>query len=485
MAERKASPRISHAEIKAGVFLTFCLALFISMLFVLGKFGRSWRGRQEIRVAFTQVNAVRPEAPVRYNGMDVGHVKKVRIVRVDPGFLEKLPPIERHGLENLPLDPDEIEKIGAAPDDQVDALARAAIAGRSMVLLTLDLLAENDTQRYREDDEYRIAGSLVGDSSLEIRTGKGRAIPAHHDRLFLGVGGDMYSDLGSSISQVKDILASMAEMVGGDASRQNIQGQIGNFERFTGRMDAIAESMGEKLPKIWDSVDERVERGKATLQGVEDKITGMKPRLEETLKKVQESVLEVQQNTAASVQELHDRIAERRKNANESLQKWKQGAAEYKNTIPEQVANAREWSDRFAPTVDKIDSFFTRADDQLNKGTDSTRAALRGYIAWGESLEAASYRMKRWPWSYANKPTDEIAQQREVEWRRDLARRHYAELRKELERVRKTLAELAPSDRARLGRIDQLIRESDLYLEVGGMAPAPAEAVKPAKKKGK
>src|SRR5258706_10884747 len=72
MAERKPLSRFSNAEIKAGVFLTFCMALFIAMLFVLGKFGRVWRGRQEIHVAFARVNAIRPESPVKYNGLEVG-----------------------------------------------------------------------------------------------------------------------------------------------------------------------------------------------------------------------------------------------------------------------------------------------------------------------------------------------------------------------------------------------------------------------------
>ena len=40
------SPGYSSAEVKAGLFLTFCLALFVAMLFVYGKAARLWRGRR-------------------------------------------------------------------------------------------------------------------------------------------------------------------------------------------------------------------------------------------------------------------------------------------------------------------------------------------------------------------------------------------------------------------------------------------------------
>ena len=40
----------SNAEVKAGVFLAFCLALFVAMLFIYGKVARVMRGRQEIPV---------------------------------------------------------------------------------------------------------------------------------------------------------------------------------------------------------------------------------------------------------------------------------------------------------------------------------------------------------------------------------------------------------------------------------------------------
>jgi len=60
----------------------------------------------------------------------------------------------------------------------------------------------------------------------------------------------MYSDLGKSISQVKDILASMAEMVGGEERAQAIRGQLQNFEDYSQPIDNGCGLLPRKnLPK--------------------------------------------------------------------------------------------------------------------------------------------------------------------------------------------------------------------------------------------
>ena len=473
MAERKGAHRITHAEIKAGVFLTFCLALFVAMLFVLGKFGRSWRERQEVNLVFNHANALREESPVRYNGMDVGHVKKVQIVRLNPAVLAKLPPFARKDLNSLPLTDAEREKLREKPDAEIDAAAREMLDDRSMVLLTLDLLAEAETQRYRLDDDYRIAGSVMGDTSIEINSGAGPVLPPKYENYLLGTGGDMYTDLGKSIEQVKDILESMAEMVGGDSNRKTIQEQLAAFENFTGNMESASDSMLTKLPGMWDDIDNRFKSAGETMTDIEKKIEKMKPELIENLSSAEKSIAELRERTATSVTDVHKRIATYRKDLNEGLAEWKKLAADYRESIPEQVHQAREWSDRFSPTVDKIDMFFTRADDSLNKGADSTLSSLRDLGERAGSLEQMTYRMKRWPWKISGGKDENEARMEMAEYQQDLAKKHYEELRAELERVRTGLGGADSGDRARAGRIEELIRESNLFFEVGP-APAPA-----------
>jgi ABC-type transporter Mla subunit MlaD len=476
--------RISHAEIKAGVFLTFCLALFVAMLFVLGKFGHAWRGRQEVRVLFTHISALRPDAPVRYNGMELGRVRHIKIVRAEPHLLEKLPPLARRDLNNLPLTEDEREKLRLLPDegpgDTVDKRVRELIAGRTMVLLVLDMLSENDTRRFRADDEYRISGSVMGDNAVEVRTGCGRPLSAGYDNYLLGVGGDMYTDLGKSISQVKDILASMAEMVGGEEERRAIRGQLQNFEDYTTRIDKVAGAFEEKLPKTWDGMDGRMDEMGKTLEDVEGKLKEIQPKVDAAMESARKSIGETRGSFAKSADSLQEKIQAARKDSKESLASWRTQAAEYKEKFPAQLQSAREWTERFQPTVDKIDTALTRADDQLDKGIASTRATLAGYNVMASNFEETMYRLKRWPDSMADKPEAETAKLHDLQWRRDLARRQYVELRAELERARQELNPPDATDKARVARIGDLLRDSDAQLDAG--APPPVERPKKGKK---
>jgi len=485
VAERKAPTRITHAEIKAGVFLTFCLALFVTMLFVLGKFGRAWRDKQVIHLVFTEVNALRPDAPVHYNGMEVGHVKQIRILRLNAGILEKLPTFTRKDLRSLPLTDIEREKLKEKTDAEIDGAARELLGDRSMVLLTLDLFAESETQRYRLDDDYRITGSIMGDSSVEINSGAGPVVPMNYDSYLLGTGGDMYTDLGKSIEQVKDILESMAEMVGGDSNRKTIQEQLAAFEDFTCNMESASDSMLAKLPGLWDDIDGRFKRAGETMADVETKIEKLRPELIENLASAEKSIAELRQRTATSVTDAHGRISAYRKDLNEGLAEWKKLAADYRESIPEQVHEARDWSDRFAPTVDKIDMFFTRADEGLNKGGESTLSSLRSVGETAGDLEQMTYRMKRWPGSMAGSGDENVMRMQAADYQHDLGRKHYDELRTELERVRQSMGGGDSGDRARVGRIEQLIRDSDAFFQVSPRVAAPPTApVPPAPKKG-
>ena len=80
----------SHVEMKLGMFVAFCLALFVSMLITYGKISPFWRARREINVVFENSNSLRPDSPVRYNGFEVGRVKTMRIIHLDNENLDRL-----------------------------------------------------------------------------------------------------------------------------------------------------------------------------------------------------------------------------------------------------------------------------------------------------------------------------------------------------------------------------------------------------------
>ena len=465
MIGRKPPTRISSVEIKAGIFLTFCLALFIAMLFVLGKFGRTWRIKQEIRVVFTQANSMRADAPVKYNGLEVGHVKEVHLVHADAKLLAEMPVLSKRDIGNLPLNEDEREKLSQLPEDQIDASARLMITGRNMVLLVLDVLNENDAHRFHIDDEYRILGSLMGESAVEIKTGNSQVIPRNYDKVFVGLPGNMYTDLGVSISQVKDILESMAEMAGGDSGNNAIQGQLDNFQLFTERIDGVTLSMGGKLPALWDSVDARIDRSKKTFDDIDARIMAMQPKWEDALGSAQKSISGTRESAVKLIEQATENVQSYHVKAGDVAREWRQKISEYKQTLCGQISDARTWSERLLPAMDKVETLLARLDAQLNTGIETTRATLGEYVSMAMNLEEMSYRLKTSPASVAKSPEGDAAAFQNMAWRRNLARHHYLELRNELERVRLSLSAADASDKTRLARIEQLIRDTDIYLD--------------------
>lgn len=471
MATARVRSRISHAEIKAGVFLTFCLALFIAMLFVLGRFGREWRGRQEIRVVFTKINGLPTEAPVFYNGMQVGHVKAMKLRRLTAELLQRMPAFTRRDLPSLPLSDDEriAFRESADGDEEFDKKLRELVRDRSVSVLLLDLLNENDAQRFHVDDEYRITGSLTGDRAVAVRSGSGGVVPLQYDKVFLGHGGDIYTDLGKSVAQIRDILASMAEMVGGDSGKSAIHGQLANFDDFTRRLDEATASLETKLPTTWDTLDARIDTGQKQLTDVEGKILKFKPELAKALEDAQKSIAEARADFNKSIGPVQDQLRDGRKSVSASLDEARKLAAESREKIPEQIRDLRAWTEKLTPSVAKIESALDRTNAALSENIDTTRAALQAAVSRAQALEELTFRLKRKPHAVAGNLEPAEEQALEGEWRRSLVERQHAELRQELGRLQNDLKGLDP---ARSQRVEQLLRG----LDAGG------EPVEPKKK---
>ncbi len=477
MAERT---HISYAEIKAGVFLTFCLALFIGMLMVLGKFGRSWRGRQELNVVFAATSGLYREAPVLYNGMEIGHVKQLRIMRLNEASIARLPPLTLDDLPNLPLSDEERDRLRTGPEAAAKVHERLSVIlrDRTVVLVTLDVLHENDTRRFHLDDTYRISGSFMGDSAVLIRAGHGQPISQGFHRYLIGTAGNSYSDLAQALVQVKDVLASMSDVISAEPSQRSLRGHLTSFSEFTQRLDESMQSMHEDLSTTWDNVDRRFDRGSTVLRDIELKLTRMQPRIDDAMDSARKAIADARQNAVTSIDAMRANVISGRKEIGKIQENWRENLGALK-PLPAQIEKAREWSERLTGSADSIDSVLARADDQLQQGIASTRAMLASYTASAIAFEQNTYTLKNWPWSYANAPDDQTAQERLEAWRNDLAARQYAELRAELQRVSASLTNVAPTDQPRAARIAQLLREADL----GGEAPP--VPVEPAAKHGK
>lgn len=247
-----ATPRsatYSGVEVKAGLFLAFCAALFVGMLLLYGKVGRMWRERQDLHVLFSSIEALGPDAPVRLNGVDVGRVKTRAIVHLDEKTMEHLRKLTPSDLDFLPLDDEVRRKLRLVPDAEFDGACRASLQGKTMILLVLEVLQEGNWRRYRVDDTVHVRPSLMGNVHVDLVSGNGPPVDPTAPTLMLGHSGGFFSNLARSVDQVKDVLSTVTDVVGVEERR--------GFMRAAGRFDTILDGM-DKASSLVET------RGKAT-----------------------------------------------------------------------------------------------------------------------------------------------------------------------------------------------------------------------------
>jgi ABC-type transporter Mla subunit MlaD len=451
------------SQAKVGLFLTFSLGLFLAMLFLYGKVTRRWRGRQEVHVAFIQVRGLHSDARVLYNGLEVGRVRKIGIVALTPETLTRFAPFTSQSLDRLPVTSVEREELRGVGLAELDTATRARITGRNMVVLSLEVAAEGDAQRYREDDQVRILTTLMGSASVDIVSGSGPPLRPEQARILLGAPGDVYGALSQSLNELKDILGSVGEMVGGEASP--VATRMANFDKFTERMDHAAGQLVKKLPETWDTIEGRLGQARERSADMARKVTERVPEWRRQLAAAQESLQKAQANAAQPLDDARKQVAELKTGALKALRSAAADVRARKAALPLDLREGREWTERVDQRVTAIENEMTYYDQRLTQGIESTRQALRGLLQVADRAEERLWHLAHYPWAVSN--LGQIGPEGlglDAEWRKALMGRHYRELRSELERGRKEFAARDASDRARAGNIQKIMQEMDEFL---------------------
>jgi hypothetical protein len=431
---------------------------------VLGRFDRRLVARQDIHLVFSKLNGLPQDASVYYNGMAAGRVKSMRLQALDDAMLKRLPPFKLYDLDQLPLS--DAERTALRDQnlsaEALDQRVREMVRGRNVSVLRLDLAKDGDVARYRVDDEYQITGSLTGDRALAIRSGSGAAVPDGYDTFFLGNSGDIYTDLGKSVEQVRDILNSMAEAVGGDSGPAAIQGQLANFDLFTRRIEETVGGLETEIPETWDAIEARLDAGAKQMDGVGAKLKNIEPDLQKVLNDADKTMADLRGDVDRSLTPVVEQIKEGRKSAKETLTTAAASIAEAREKFPAQIRDARTFVEGLTPSVNKIENAMESAALMLDESSDSTRSVLGGAIAKAQSLEELSFRLKTKPHAVVTPLEGEEEKQLELRWKRALMERQYDELRGEIERMRKDGAEGAS---LRLMKVEQVLKEIEAVLQ--------------------
>lgn len=351
-----ASLNYTSIEVKMGFFLTFSLALFVAMLFMFGRVDPFWRDRQEIFVVFENVGGLTVDAPVRYNGLEIGRVKWMRVVHLDDATLERLPKLTKRDLDNLPLRPATlIRELRDAGEADFDTLCRERLKNRTMIELCLELLQEGDFNRFHADDQARIVSTVFGDTAVEIISGSGEPMAAKSNRLMLGTAGDFFSNLSKSMGEVKDILSNVTDVVGIEERK--------SFERAQGRLHHIDEKMED-----FKRTAER--RWKATLTNADNFNKDSKTtfnNMEKSLQDLRPLATERMDGIRSHLKSLQEHISTRREEAEKSIEEISNASktlrTDFRGIIDQSRPNFEEMKRNVRGVYDKMGGLSYRVDD--------------------------------------------------------------------------------------------------------------------------
>ncbi|MCZ7645116.1 MAG: MlaD family protein [Planctomycetota bacterium] len=303
------------------------------MLILYGKVSRFWRERQVLNVAFATVNALKPEAAVRYNGVEIGRVRNMRILHLDQANLARLKYISRADLEYLPLSNEQRRELRLVPDYDFEKAVKQALADKTMIVLTLEVLVEGHYRRYRVDDSVRISATILGDTSIEIVSGNGRPVEPEEDAILLGTAGDFFQNLARSVDQVKEVLSSVTDVVGAE--------ERAAFKRSTSRLDDILAHV-EGMTRIAET---RVSATKAKLDGLDGTSTGAMDSIGRLFERLQ-----------PDSSRLYDSVAQARKDLGERFERLQaetgQAREEVEGAFGEIRADVRYATDKSAPHLE-------------------------------------------------------------------------------------------------------------------------------------
>ena len=234
----------THPRFKVTLFLAFTFVLLSGMVFVFGKISQFWTTHQNIQVAFTTAESLKPGAHVRYNGVDIGIVKDMTIIRLDEALLAKFAPFGRKDLDFLPLNDATRLAFQGIPEEELPAKLKDELLGKTMIGLTLEVV--NDPGRYRTNDAIHIAASIMEDAALEITTGTGRELKPSEEFWVLGQSGDFFTSLSRSVEEVKSVMARVTDIVGAE-ERQSMKRALGHSQHILAGMDNFNSTMTARM----------------------------------------------------------------------------------------------------------------------------------------------------------------------------------------------------------------------------------------------
>lgn len=209
-------------DVKVGLFVLAGLLFSALVIFLIGDERRFFSSSVKFTTTFADVQGLKPGAPVRMGGIDIGNVKKV-------GY-----------------------RPGAA---------------EAVVYVELDVV-KAEAERIRKDSIARVAAKgLLGDKMIEISKGKSpEAVPPGGEILseeptdLMGIAQGMTSKADAALGNISKMSESLAD----ERLHQDLRGSVSSMNKL---LKDVAE--GEGYPKKFLTDKEEAERISRTLQNLD------------------------------------------------------------------------------------------------------------------------------------------------------------------------------------------------------------------------
>jgi ABC-type transporter Mla subunit MlaD len=373
---------------------------------------------------------------------------------------------KKNGAEETPAGELEAPGKSAAllppPSEQAAAVfdrkCRELVRGRTMIQLTLEVRREQNVSVYHEDDQVRINTTLLGDTSVEIVAGHGSPLEPGSQRILLGVSGDFFSNLARSVEQVKDILATVSEVIGPE-ERRCIQRALRRFDPITRNIEGLTVTVNDRLPKTWDKLDALADQTHKDLEQLGKTIRELDPLLRKTLADADGAILDLQKRVGALADGAGEAVGDVRARLRPILDNVRVLTDGAKTDVPKLLQNAGDLAQRLKTSADRLDGVLGGADRLLGESYGDLRRMVVAFRMSAENFEDCTALLKRRPWLIYNKPNEpkDFENAREMATKLEKATASFRDLSVQLGALRQTLPDQANQEA--LARMDFLIRE--------------------------
>lgn len=248
-----------RSEIRAGIFILTAFTVLVVMVFSVSDIPSMFKPKKDVKAVFEMSEGIEKNAPVRYSGMKIGKVKKIRVA----------------------------PELG-------DRIELTLSVYRDVVI--------------KEDSSAAIKTlGLVGGKYVEISTGTPKSRPLPPGGVIKGEGALRIEDLTRAglevVEKLRNIADNLNKVLGNAEIARSITATVKNMEQITANLktitankDEISHSL-ENIPELVKKLDESATNLKMITEKADRLLGENKKNIDATLENIREMTKNLKETT--------------------------------------------------------------------------------------------------------------------------------------------------------------------------------------------